>query len=359
MPDNKEKKLNFIINVGFVAIIVVLVYLAFKYVLTLLLPFIIALILVSLLHPLIRFVNRKLKINQNLLSVILVGLLYLGVGGLMFGLIVKIVLLFRDALAKLPAFYESSIAPALYSLGDLLGRLISGLPEAWTVDFSGIRDSLLNGLNSFAVTVSQKGIDLVSNFINFVPAFFIGLLFTIMLSFFISMQYESILLFLKKQIPPKGKDFLSNFQTIMKDTVLKYVRAYLILMFITFIELSIGLLIIGTSNPIGTAAVIAIFDALPILGTGGIMIPWVVIELLKGNLSLAVGLAILYGVITLIRNIIEPKIVGDQLGLNPIVSLMAIYLGFRLFGIIGMIVFPILSQILLVLHSRGVIKLYR
>ena len=95
------------------------------------------------------------------------------------------------------------------------------------------------------------------------------------------------------------------------------------------------------------------------VGTGAIMIPWVIIELLQLNYRYALGLAIVYGVVTLVRNIIEPKVVGDQLGLNPIVSLMAIYLGYRLFGVIGMITFPMLMQILLALHKNGSIKIFK
>ena len=109
----------------------------------------------------------------------------------------------------------------------------------------------------------------------------------------------------------------------------------------------------------GLAALIALFDALPLLGTGGIMIPWVIIELLGQNYSLALGLAILYAVVTVIRNLIEPKVVGDQLGLNPVVSLVAIYLGYRVLGVIGMVLFPILVQLLILLHKHGMIRLYR
>ena len=97
----------------------------------------------------------------------------------------------------------------------------------------------------------------------------------------------------------------------------------------------------------------------PVIGTGGIMIPWVLIKLLQGNFSLAIGLGILYAIVTVVRNLIEPKIVGDQLGLNPVVSLISIYLGYKLFSVIGMILFPILAQILLTLHRNGTIRLYR
>jgi len=124
------------------------------------------------------------------------------------------------------------------------------------------------------------------------------------------------------------------------------------------VELFLGLLVLGESNAIAIALGIALFDALPFFGTGAIMVPWAALELLQGNYPLGVGLAILYAIVTLIRNIIEPKIISDKLGLNPIVSLVAIYLGFRTMGVLGMIFMPILVQILFALHQEGSFPLF-
>ena len=108
-------------------------------------------------------------------------------------------------------------------------------------------------------------------------------------------------------------------------------------MLLTFFELTIGLHILGIENALVIAFLIAIFDVLPVLGTGGIMLPWILISFLNNQVKTGVGLLILYLVITVIRNIIEPKIVGKQIGLHPLLMLMCMYLGARLFGFLGML----------------------
>ncbi len=228
-----------------------------------------------------------------------------------------------------------------------------------TSNLETVSDSLTNALSGFIGDISQQGIGLVSGWINGIPEILISIVFVLLMSFFLSLHYETVMAFLKRQLPNPWREKLGKMKQMGKTTVKGYLKAILILMFCTFVELAIGFFILQVENPIGIAALIAVFDALPLLGTGGIMIPWIIIELLGQNYSLALGLAILYGIVTVVRNLIEPKVVGDQLGLNPVVSLLAIYLGYRLMGVMGMILFPILAQLLILLHQHGMIRLYR
>ena len=101
-----------------------------------------------------------------------------------------------------------------------------------------------------------------------------------------------------------------------------------------------------------------IFDILPVLGTGGVLFPWILLELLLGNIPLAVGLAILYGVVWAVRNLAEPRIVGGELGLNPLVTLVSIYLGFTWFGVFGMLLVPVATNIFLKLYQQGKLKAF-
>ena len=130
-------------------------------------------------------------------------------------------------------------------------------------------------------------------------------------------------------------------------------------MSITFFELSLGLSLIGIKNAVLIAFCIAVFDILPVLGTGGIMIPWVILEAVQGNLALAVKLLAVYLIITVVRNIIEPKIVGSQLGLHPVVTLSSMFVGAQLFGVVGLFGFPILLSLLKNLNDTGTIRLFR
>ena len=125
---------------------------------------------------------------------------------------------------------------------------------------------------------------------------------------------------------------------------------------LTFVELFIGFLIWGVKKPLLIAFVIALVDILPILGLGIILVPWIIISLFQKNFFLAIGLGVLYLIITILRNVIEPKIVGKQIGLSPLVSLIAVYVGFRAFGVLGMFVLPIILIVIRDLIKSGTIK---
>ena len=114
-----------------------------------------------------------------------------------------------------------------------------------------------------------------------------------------------------------------------------------------------------TPNAILIAVVIAIFDILPVLGTGGIMIPWSIIALLYGNYKIGVGVAVLYIIITIIRNIIEPKLVGQQVGLHPVVTLISMFVGLHFLGFIGMLGLPITISLLRYLNDKGIVNIFK
>ena len=145
----------------------------------------------------------------------------------------------------------------------------------------------------------------------------------------------------------------------VSGTLIKCILSYGLIMCITFTEITIGLLLMKIPNAVLIAACIAVFDILPVLGTGGIMIPWAIISLIIGDYFIGFGLLVLYLVITVIRNIIEPKIVGHQVGLHPVITLASMLAGLNLFGIIGLFGFPITLSLLRNLNDKGVIKIFK
>jgi predicted PurR-regulated permease PerM len=136
-------------------------------------------------------------------------------------------------------------------------------------------------------------------------------------------------------------------------------RAYGIIMVVTFIELSIGLSFLRISGAIRIAAITAVLDILPLLGSGSVLIPWSVYHLIAGSPATGVGLLLLYAAITVIRNIIEPRIVGDQLGLHPVVTLCAMFIGMRLIGVLGIFLMPIAALLIRYLTTVEGLPLYK
>lgn len=359
MNHKTKNRLSFIINVVFVAVVVALVYLGFKYVIGWVLPFLLAFCIVSLVHPLVNVIKKRLRIKQEIVSLLVMVLIYAVIAVLLFLLVLQIIYLVQTGFTQLMPYYYSTIQPGLIGAGNSITAFVRDLPPQLQEQLTNIQGEVIQQLQSFLVDLSQKGLSLLSGLTGSVPSFLIAFVFTIMLSFFISMQYEKVVAFFKIQLSPRVKGIFSDLRTIIRETILKYLKATLTLMVVTFVELSIGLLVLRTGNAIPIALGIAVFDALPFFGTGAVVIPWVIVELLQGHYSFAVGLLILYAIVTLVRNIIEPKVVGDKLGLNPIVSLVSIYLGFKLFGVIGMIFMPIFTQITMELHKSGTIRLFK
>ena len=285
------------------------------------------------------------------------ALLYVAVVCLLIWLVLQVIVLIQQVLTAMPAYYQDRMVPVLNNLWDLAGDLLENTPVGWTATMEMAQSNLLTGVQNLVLKISQRGVLLVTSMINATPSVFIALIFTVMLSFFISLQYDDVVRFISAQLSPKAADFLRQLRGIFSNTILRYMRAYVILMSITLPSFRRGLPSSG-AGAVGLAAGIAVFDALPVFGTGGVMVPWAILELVQGNFVKAFQLfcSILASPLPATSSSL---VVGDQLGINPIVSLVAIYLGFRLFGVLGMIACPMLAQILIALNQSGTIQLYR
>ncbi len=354
-----EKKKNFIIRVVFIAVVLALAYLVMEYAITWVMPFLLGFLVALAFQPLIRLLHDRAKMNKRLgafLVVIigysLLGLLVWRIGSALLGSI-------KEFSMNLPTFFSEEVVPFF----NAAGQGLKGFSE-WV--FPGMADSveqLLGGfLNSLQGSLGEFSTNALSGIAGIsarLPFWMISFIFTILSSLFISMDYDHVMEFIGRQIPEERKAFLIDVKDYLKKTIKGYIKAYLILMLITFAELSVGLLTLRVKNPFGIAAIIAIADVFPILGTGTVVIPWAVISLFQQRYYLALGLALLYLIVTAVRHFVEPKVVGDQLGIPPIVAIINIYLGFIWFGVWGAILFPVGMNIILSLHKAGKIHIWK
>lgn len=354
-----EKKQSFITNFAYFLIIAALVYVIVKYGLSLLAPFVLATIVAALLRRPTRFLERNTPLNIRICGlitavmffVVLVLLGYLGGGGIISGL--------QRLFVNLPEFYNNTVEPMLI---DIFGKIET--MEIWndmnlTELLMDLETQIMDALAGIAASVSSKAVAMVSGFASSLPGLFVRTVLFVIGTVFISLDYDRLMGFCIDQMSDRVRTIFFEVKAYMVGTLLVVIRSYILIMTITFVELSIGLTIIGINNSILIALCIAIFDILPVLGTGGVMIPWTVVNLVLGNFKLALSLLVLYVIITVIRNIIEPKIVGGQLGLHPIVTLSSMFAGLQLLGGIGLFGFPITLSLLCHLDRKGVITLFR
>ena len=356
-----EKKKKFIVDVTYLALVLALGYLALKYALPLLMPFVLAFVIAYVLRRPIRFLSRVLHVPKGLVAVLLVVLTY-GVIGLLLALAgIRITATITSLVQQIPSFYYSHILPALTELFTWLEELLAKLDPSLMSALQELQTQLIDMLWQLVSSFSGLllgGVSLATSLATSLPGFLIRMLLMVISTFFITIDYEKIVRFCLGCLRGNTRRVVLQIKAYVVGTLFVCIRSYALIMCITFVELSIGLSIIGIERAMLVALLIAIFDILPVLGTGGIMIPWVILSALGGDLPQALALLVLYVIITVIRNIIEPRIVGAQIGLHPVLTLMSMFVGNHLFGIVGLFGLPILLSLLRYLNDTGTISLF-
>lgn len=350
-----QSKKNFLVNITFWAVLILIFYLLLNYALPWLTPFIIALIISAILQKPIKTFSKRTKLNPRLCSVLIMIILFSVLGCFIF-------LLGYQIAEEISSFFTSLVLNIdeqlmLNSNFSEIDAIINLLPfnlSDTVLKFNKIiSDNLINIIKSFALSASSYLTYVATKLPNLLIAFII----TIVASFFFCMDYDKIKSYIKGIFSDNHQKIISETKKYTIDTIFKMIKSYTIIIFITFIELSLGMLFLGVKFPFIIAAIIAFVDILPVLGTGTILIPWSIIEFLMGNWSMGIKILAIYAIVTIIRNIIEPKIVGNQIGLHPVITLVSMYVGLQTFGILGIFLFPIIILILRQLNKNGLINI--
>ena len=354
-----EKRLRFIINVAYFAILAAAAFLLLRYGLPALMPFVLAFLLAYCLKRPIRFLAEKLRLGRRAAALLTVLLFYGTIGLFLAFLSVRAISGVSQVIVNLPGLYAEYAEPVLTSFFESAEEFFLYQDPELLNQLNAVWEQFLNSLGQQVTGLSVEVMGVLSGMASSLPAFFIRLVLMIIASFFIAMDYDALTGFCMDQMSGRTKKIFLQIKEYVVGTLFVCIRSYALIMSITFVELAVGLTLIGVEYSVAIALFIAVFDILPVLGTGGIMIPWVILEAFRGDLALAVRLLIVYVAITVIRNILEPKIVGSQIGLHPVVTLASMFLGAQLFGVIGLFGFPIGLSLLRHLNDTGTVQLFK
>ena len=332
-----QEKRDFLVNTAYWAVIALAVYLGFEYLLPISVPFIFGLLiawLVVWLSGKLRCTNRFFRLGLTILAY--------GIMGLVITLLsVKSVSTLSGIIRWLPEFYELKILPLVTLVYNWATQAIAMLDPALLSALEMLLEGVLSGLKNLITHLSGVTVDLISGLATGIPNLILSLLAMIFSTVFVVIDYERIAAFYVANTPKKVKNILNNIRIYLTDTLFVVIRSYALIMLLTFTELSILFSLFGIENAVLKASVIALLDIMPILGTGGIMIPWGVISLVLGYTKLGIQLLLIYVIVTVIRNYVEPRIVGTQLELHPIITLVSMFIGLRLFGFWGLFGLPV------------------
>lgn len=359
IPDKVESRRKFIINFTYVLIMFGLSILLVRYALPALLPFIIAFIVAVILKPVVKFVSDKCHLNRKAAALIIALIFYATIGVVFLILVIQLIKYLGSVVQDLPDFFYQSVIPTFRSVTGALSSLVENLDVELPFSFSESIDKIIGALGTTVANFSGTAFSKLANLATSVPSLLISILITIIATVFILMDYDVMKAFFIRQLPENVSEVIHHVTSHLGKVLKKYILSYALIMFITFLELFLGLKIIGVGNTILIAALIAVFDILPVVGSGTILMPWAIVCLITGSFGRAIGLVIVWAVISVIRNIIEPKIIGSSVGVHPLATLFAMLAGNFVYGGIGILLVPVALALCQSLNNAGIIRMFR
>lgn len=376
--DNEKQaaRSRFLTNIAFWTVIIAIVFFVFKYFIKLIMPFFIALILAALSRPLTKFlssgtktvkdengdtheVKRRFHLNRNVSAVVSVVLIFVMILGIVTLICLRVVNASAVYVRQLPTFYSDTIQPGI-ELGLLkLEQWAADIDDAVLEAAWGAVPNVLSSLGSKVTDFSAKVLVWISSLAGSLPNMLLSTLICLIATVFIAIDFDAISAFLCRNIPAKSLKVALEIKDSFVSIIWQFIRSYFYIFLITATEISVGLIIIGQKNALLIGALIAVFDAFPIVGSGMILLPWAVWMLFAGNIGKGVGLFVLYLIVVIARQIIEPKLVGKHVGLRPIVTLACMFIGTKLFGVLGLFGLPIMAAIITDMNNEGVISVFK
>jgi len=333
---------------AFFAIITLAVWLFFTHLFTFLGPFFFGLLIALIMEPLIRVMVNRFK-WKRWVAACLCLLLFIGItGSLGVWIISTLVRQITAFVSSAPIHIEEIAARVNESAAQWMGRVEEILPDNWQLP--NMQEILVPAITAL---FGGEFLDQAMNFAVGVPNFFIGFLLALVSAYFFMVDRKLIFETVRKMFPPWLTNHMRQTRVGLSRAVGGYFRAQYILMTMVGIISIIGLLILRSPYALLLGLLLAAVDFLPILGPALILVPWGLISLIAGDIRMAIGLAIIYGVITITRQVLQPKILGDQMGAHPLASLMSIFIGFRVFGLLGLIIGPSLLMVFIAVRERG------
>jgi len=318
-------------------------------------PFVIGWLVAMVANPLVRFLESRVKLvrkHSSVLIVVVVLALVIGASYLLISRLVIQAVLFAE---ELPAMYRKISAEVRSALdqSDMFFRM---LPQDMKKSLDYFADNLGDYLNVLVQKIATSSVEVAGNMAKRIPSFLVKMVVIIMSSYFFIVDRDKIVEFWKHYVPGNSKRYLVYLKKDVRKLVGGYIIAQLRIMIVIAVILIIGLFILGVPYAFFLGILIAILDFLPLFGTGTVLIPWAVLNLISGEYVLAAGMAALYVLSQVVRQVIQPKLVGDSMGLSPLMTLLFLYLGFKWSGIGGMILAVPIGILVIKLYEYGIFK---
>lgn len=315
-------------------------------------PFVVGWVIAAIAAPLVNFLEKRLKIVKKLGSALIV-ILVIGVIVLAFYFAVsRIVAEIGDLMKNIPEMYNQ-LETGLRQIGGSMSGLLQRLPEGIQESLNAMIENLDQYMGTLISEISEPTVAAAGNLAKRLPSFLISVLVAIISAYFFTIEREEVLAWTKKIAPPSVAKRMTLVMDNLRYAVGGYFKAQFKIMGIVFLILIIGFALMGVRYYVLVAILISVLDFLPFFGTGTALFPWALYEFLMGNFKTAIMLLIIYAVSQIGRQILQPKLVGDSIGMNPLVTLLFLYIGYRISSVLGMILAVPIGLVLMNMYRAG------
>lgn len=336
-----ENKKNFLIHAAYYGVIAALAFLGLRYLLPPLSPFVAGFLFAWALHKPAKAVGKKLHIHYRIPAFFLGLILYAVLFVIVLIAGAQVISALEHFVPQIPMIYANQIVPFIAEAFDKLEVEMLDFDPAIVEVIDRLAQELFSYLQKAISSVSVAAVRLASAIVTGLPSVILSVILMVVSTFFIVLDFEHIVGYVLGKMPPKLRASVTETVNTGVGSVRKILGSYILIMCMSFMELSIGLLLLKIPYAVGLALLISVIDIMPVLGTGLVLIPWAIIAAVLRMYPTAIGVALLYVIMLVVRNIVEPKLVGEQMGLHPVVTLICMFLGLEMFGILGLFGFPV------------------
>ena len=330
---------------------VIFVYVAYRAVI-ILMPFVIGWILALIASPLVNFLNRRVKIKLPFASAIIVVLtIAIVVVGLYFGITALV-----SQLSSFVTFIPTALAgieTGFSYIGESYAGVVEMLPEGIRESFSAGMVGLQESAGEWIANLGQPTLEAAGNFAQNIPHVIVSTFVALLASYFLIVYREEVTKLFARVAPESIKTRMVLVNENFKKAIGGYFKAQLWIMAVVFVILCIGFFIGGVRYLILIAFLVALLDMLPILGTGTVLIPWTLYQLLIGDIRMAIILGVTYILTNVAHYLLQPKLISDEMGIHPLFALFLMYIGFYFGNFITMILAVPAGMIVLNVYKAG------
>lgn len=317
-----------------------------------LMPFVIGWGIAAIAAPLVNWLEKKFnivkKLGSALIVILVIGLIVVGI----YFAVSRIVLEVGDLIQNIPELY-AQLESGLRQIGSAMSGIFERLPLAVQDGWKTVVENLDQYMGELVSKISEPTVMAAGNFAKRLPSYLISVIVAILSAYFFTVQREDVLKWLKQIAPPSVEKRMTLVMDNLRYAVGGYFKAQFKIMGVVFLILLIALAALGVRYFVLVAFLISFLDFLPFFGTGTAMIPWGIYKFLMGDYKMAIILIVIYAVTQLVRQLLQPKLVADSVGMNPLVTLLLLYVGYRIGSVIGMILAVPVGMVLINMLQAG------